>query len=183
MKSRYDNEEAAGAVLSIVATFILSAILFLIIGYGVDRVIQLSIAMQGMPSSQMRYDVIRIMLTTFRFEPIIILVGVGINAWVASTRTLSGEVDLSNMLLGASEMIILTLVLIALTMFGGLGLEYVINIVNTSPILSSGNMLLYSAVQYIAPVFYGLVFLGLVGAIIQYILLCVQVVDFGQQMY
>lgn len=179
MKRDFDNDQAAGAVLSIVATFILSAILFIIIGYGVDRVIQLSIALQGLPSTQMRYDVVKIMLTTFRFEPIIVLVGVGINAWVASTRTLSGEVDLANMLLGASEMIVITLVCIALTMFGGLGLEYVINVVNTNLLLSSGDLLLYQAVQYIAPTIYGLCFLALVGAIIQYILLCIQVVDYG----
>jgi hypothetical protein len=176
---RYDNSEAAGAVISLVAVFLLSSILFIIIGYGVDRVIMTSIAMQSMPSSQMRYDVIRIMIMTFRFEPIVILVGSGLNAWVVSTRTLSGEIDLGGMLLGASEMILLTLVMIALTMFGGLGIEFVINMVTHSTILGTGELALFQAVQYIAPVFYGLCFLGLVGAVIQFILQCVQVVDYS----
>lgn len=180
MKPRYDNSDAAGAVITLVSVFLLSAILFLIIGYGVDRVVWINNALQGMPSSQLRYDTLSVMLMTFRFEPMVVLVGAGLNTWIASVRTFSGEVDLSGMLQGVAEMIILTLAVIALTMFGGIGIEFVINMVNTSPVLSGGDLMLYQAVQYVAPTFYGICFIGLLGAVIQFILQCVQVIDYGQ---
>lgn len=191
MKGKYDNSEAAGAVISIVAVFLLSSALFVIIGYGIDRVVAAMIHMQFMPSSQLRYNILTIFLTTFRFEPILILVGTGLNAWVASIRTVSGEIDLSSMMLAASELILITIALIAITVFGGLGLESVINIVNTNPMLN-GSLLpasivpeilpLYQAVQFLPNVVYGLAFLGLVGAIIQWFLTCVQVSDYSQSM-
>jgi hypothetical protein len=179
---KFQSDDAAGAVISLVFVFLLSAVLFVVIGYGVDKIVAALIALKSMPSTQMRYNVLIAMLTTFRFEPVVILVGAGLNSWVASLRTLSGEIDLSSMMLAASELIILTMALIALTMFGGLGLESVVNVVNHNPILSAGNLMLFSAVQYIPNVVYGMCFLGLIGAIVQFILTCVQVVDYQQSM-
>lgn len=178
---RSDSELAAGATITLVSVFLLSAFLYILIGYGIDRIILVSLQTANvMASTQQRYDTIRVMLTVFQFEPIIMLVGVGINTWVSSTRSESGEVDLSSMLMGASEMIILTLVLIALTMFGGMAIESVINVVNHTAIGLAPDIALFGAVVYTAPLFYGLTVLALMGVVIQYLILCVKVVDYGQ---
>lgn len=180
MNLRRDTEEAAGATLTLVSVFLLSCILFILIGYGIDKVVQMSLVMQSsLPSTQMRYDVIQIMIMVFRFEPFVILIGAGINVWVASIRTTSGEVDLAAMLTAASEMLLLTLGVTALTMFGGMAIEGVIFVMNGLPLSSTFQPGLYSAVIYIAPVFYGLCVLGLMGAVIQFIIQCVQTVDYN----
>jgi hypothetical protein len=174
------NDVAAGATLTLVAVFLLSCVLFIFIGYGVDKIIAMSIAMQGnLPATQMRYDTIKILVMTFRFEPALILIGCGINTWVASTRTESGEVDLAQMLTQSSEMLFLTLGVIALTMFGGAALESIIYTMNNIPIIGTTQNGLYSAVIYIVPIFYGLCFLGLCGAIIQFVIQCVQTIDYS----
>lgn len=173
------DESGAGATISLVAVFLLSCFLFIMIGYGIDRIIMASINMApALASTQMRYDTIGVMITAFRFEPFIILVGVGINTWVVSNRTTSGEVDLGGMMWGAAEMILLTLGMIALTMFGGAAIETVVSVVNNVPYAVSTQPGLYSAVGWIGPVFYGLCFLGLCGAIIQFLMQCVQTVDY-----
>jgi hypothetical protein len=180
MLSRSDTELAAGATITLVSVFLLSCILYIIIGYGIDRIILSSIQMAStMPSTQQRFDTIRVMLTVFQFEPVIMLLGVGINTWVSSTRSESGEVDLSSMLVGASEMIILTLVIIALAMYGGAAIESVINVMNHFVAIGTPDVGLFSAVIYNAGLFYGLCVLALMGVIIQYIILCVRVVDYG----
>lgn len=179
---RHDNEEAAGATLTLVSVFLLSCVLFILIGYGVDKIVAISIATQSiMPATQMRYDVIRLMLLVFRFEPLILLLGGGINVWVVSTKAMGGwaESDLAQMGIGAAELILLTLGMIALVMFGGGALETVVNVVNNVPFVSGENAELYSAVIYVGVLFYGLCFLGLVGAVVQYLILCVRSVDYG----
>jgi len=181
MKTRYDNEEAAGATITLIAVFFLSCILFILIGYGIDKIVAVSIATATIiPATQMRYDTIGVMLMIFRFEPFVILIGAGVNTWVVSTRSQSGEVDLGGMLGGAAEMILLTLGMIALTMFGGAAIEAVANTTNNIPAMIVPQLELYSAVIYIGPAFYGLCFLGLCGAVIQFVLLCVQTVDYSQ---
>jgi hypothetical protein len=176
----HDNESAAGSTITLVSVFMLSCILFILIGYGVDKIIMVSINTAGtMPATQMRYDIIKIMLMIFQIEPFIILIGAGINTWVVSTRSQSGEVDLGGMLAGAAEMVLLTLGMIALVMFGGMALESVINVINNVPFVVTSQIELYSAIIYIGPVFYGLCVLGLLGAVIQYLMLCVQTVDYG----
>lgn len=180
MKFPPDNEVAAGATITITAVFLLSCILFVLIGFGIDKVIMANDGFQSIiSSSQMRYDVIKIMLMTFEFEPFIILIGAGINVWVSSARTTSGESDLSGMVWAAAELLLLTLGMIALTTFGGLAIETVINVMNNIVLTATTQPGLYNAVIYIAPVFYGLCVLGLFGAVIQYIMTCVQTVDYG----
>jgi hypothetical protein len=76
-------------------------------------------------------------------------------------------------------MVLLTLGMIALVMFGGMALESVINVINNVPFVVTSQIELYSAIIYIGPVFYGLCVLGLLGAVIQYLMLCVQTVDYG----
>jgi hypothetical protein len=179
MSNHRDNETAAGSTITLVSVFLLSCILFILIGYGIDKIIMVSINMSGtMPSTQMRYDVIKIMLMIFQIEPFIILIGAGINTWVVSTRSQSGEVDLGGMIGGAAEMVLLTLGMIALVMFGGTALESVINVINNVPFVVTSQVELYSAIMYIGPVFYGLCVLGLMGAVIQFLMLCVQTVDY-----
>ena len=175
----HSNDEAAGAVLTLVSVFLLSGILFVLIGYGIDKVILTSFNLATtMPSSQVRYDVVQLMLKVFQFEPILILLGVAINAWVSSIRTQSGDVNLSAMMVGAAELIIITLVVIGLVMFGGMAIESVITAMNHFVIGGGGGQPgLFSAVQYSGMIFYGVCFLGLVGACIQYLILCVQTVD------
>lgn len=175
-----DNSMAAGATLTIVSVFLLSCLLFVLIGYGVDKIIALSLNFQSIfPATQMRYDTVKILLMAFEFEPFIILIGAGINVWASSTRTTSGESDLSGIAGAAAEMILLTLGVIALTMFGGAAIESVIYTMNNIVQVASPEPGLYAAVIFIAPVFYGLCILGLFGAIIQYIISCVQVVDYS----
>jgi hypothetical protein len=180
MKSnQYDNESAAGATISLVAVFLLSCILFILIGYGIDRIILTSINIAAsMPATQMRYDTIMNMIMVFRFEPFIIIIGAGINTWVVSTRSQSGDVDLGGLLGGAAEMLLLTVGMIALVMFGGAALESVVSVINNVPFVVTEQIGLYSMIMYIGPIFYGLCFLGLVGAVIQFVMLCVQTVDY-----
>lgn len=180
MKHFSDNSIAAGSTITLVSVFLLSCILFVLIGFGIDKVIMASVNFQTIvASSQMRYDVIKVMLMAFEFEPFVILIGAGINVWVVSARSTSGESDLSGMLVAASEMLLLTLGVIALTTFGGLAIESVIGVMNNLVITSATQPGLYSAVIYIAPVFYGLCTLGLFGVIIQFLMTCVQTVDYS----
>jgi hypothetical protein len=88
-------------------------------------------------------------------------------------------VDLGGMLGGAAEMLLLTLGMIALTMFGGAAIESVVSVANNLPFVVTGDFGLYSAVIYVGVVFYGICVLGLMGAIIQYMMLCVQTVDYS----
>ena len=177
---RTNNEEAAGATFSLIAVFVLSGLLFVLIGFGIDKVIATQLSMAAnMPASQMRYDIAQVMIMALRVEPFIVLIGAGLASWIISLRSASGDVPLSELLLGASEMIILTFVMIALELFGGMGIEKVIAAVNSIQV-PGFNVALFSAIQYGAPIFYGVCFLGLCFAIVQFLLVCVQVVDYRQ---
>jgi len=181
MKHTTDNSIAAGSTITMISVFLLSCVLFILIGFGIDKVIMASLNFQSiLASSQMRYDVIKVMLMAFEFEPFIILFGAVVNVWVVSSRSQSGESDLSGMLVAASEMLLLTLGVVALTTFGGLAIESVIGVMNNLVLTTTTQPGLYSAVVYIAPVFYGLCVLGLFGVIIQFIMTCVQTVDYSQ---
>ena len=181
--NHFDNESGAGSTITLVSVFLLTCILFVLIGYGIDKVIMVSLNMVNViPATQMRYDTIKVMLLIFQFEPFIILIGAGINTWVVSTRSQSGEVDLGGMLAGASEMLLLTLGMIGLVMFGGAALEGLIGVINNVPYAMTSQADLYSAVIYIGPVFYGLCVIGLMGVLLQFLMLCVQTIDYGTSM-
>lgn len=175
-----DNEEAsAGGLLTLVTVFLLAGILFLLIGFAVDKIIMVALRLfSSTGSAQMRYDIVNLMVLVFRAEPFILLIGLGINHWVNALREYSGAVSLGALLGGAVEMIILTVVMITLTLFGGAGVDLIIRAADT--LLTSGaTPELYSAVQYAAPVFYGFMFLILLGIVIQFFVLCVQTVDYS----
>lgn len=184
MKFDNDSEEAAAGVFTYVLLFFMAAILFIIIGFGIDRFTLISSTMfYNAPASQMRFDVVNLMLLAFRAEPVILFVCIGINYWVCELRQYSGMVDVGTMVLATVEMITMTLIVVAFTLFGGYGLDTLVNFVNNFTVVNP-DLSLFAAVQYIAPVFYGCMFLILLGVVIQFIMTCVQTVDYSQyQMY
>ena len=180
-KRKWNEEASASGILTLVFVFMLCGILFVMIGFAIDRVV--TTAIQGFsmfPVSQMRVDILKIMIMIFRFEPFIIVISLGINHLINANRSTSGFSDLSTLAISAGEMIILTVVIIALTFFGGMGVEMVINIINTTPI-GSPDLGLFSAIQYTLPVFYGMCVIGLMGSVIQFVVQCVSTVDYTQQ--
>ena len=177
---KMDTESAVGGIITLVFVFVLSMILFILIGYGIDRfTLTAAHLFTGTPSSQMRFDVFNLQVMAFRAEPFIVLIGLGINYWITEIRQQGGMITLSTMLLGTSEMIFLTLVGMAMELFGGFGIDQVIIAVSNWKIIGAG-IDLYSAVQYIGPVFYGVCFLVTLAGIIQYVVMCVSVSDYSQ---
>jgi hypothetical protein len=73
----------------------------------------------------------------------------------------------------------LTVVMITFTLFGGAGIDLIMSTANAQQILGATSEL-YSAIQYTAPVFYGFMLLILLGIVIQFIVTCVQTVDYSQ---
>jgi Na+/H+ antiporter NhaC len=70
----------------------------------------------------------------------------------------------------------LTVVIMAITMFGGYAIDSVVSVMTATKLggAASGG---YELIQYIPNVFYGILFLILVGVCVQFILECVQVSD------
>jgi hypothetical protein len=178
---KVDNEEAsAGGLLTLVTVFILAGILFLLIGFAVDKVIMVGLKLfSSTGDSQMRFDMVNLQLLVFRAEPFVLLIGLGINHWVNALREYSGAVSLGSLLGGAAEMIMLTVVMITLTLFGGAGIDLVMNTTTPMAVVGAGTEL-YAAVQYVAPVFYGFMLLVTISIVIQFIVMCVQTVDYSQ---
>jgi hypothetical protein len=132
--------------------------------------------------SQMRFDVVQLQIMAFRSEPIILLIGLGVNYWVNSIRRFSGEVSLGVVMAGAIEMIFSTLIIMALTLFGGMGLDAVISYVNGASFPGAEGVIgMFSAVQFVAPTFYGIMTLLTIGTIILFFVLCVQTTDYVNQ--
>lgn len=182
---RFDNEEASvGGIFTFIAVFLIAGFLFIANGYAVDQIILTNINMFGTGTgfSQMRFDVVQLQILAFRAEPIILLLGLGINYWVNSLRRFSGDISLGVVMAGAIEMIFSTLIIMALTLFGGMGLDAVIGYVNTANFPGASGVLgMFSAVQYVAPAFYGIMALLTVGTIILFFVLCVQTTDYTNQ--
>ena len=173
-----DNEQAAGGLIALIFCFLLAGVLFVLIGFGIDRLTLLASRMfVGVASSQMRYDVFSLQLMVFRVEPFILLLGVGINYWINQTRVISGTVEIGTLLMGAGEMIVLTIVLMMFNLFGGFGLDFVIQFVNTWQFNVIEDTTL--VIQYLGVAFYGFMFLLTVAVIVQFIVLCVQTVDYA----
>lgn len=180
MKKVNNEEASAGGLLTLITVFILAGILFLLIGFAVDKIIMVALRLfSSSGTSQMRFDIVNLQLLVFRAEPIVLLIGLGINHWVNAMREYSGAVSLGSLLSGAAEMIMLTVVMIALTLFGGAAIDMIMNSTNGMNIVGATGEL-YGAVQYAAPVFYGFMLLILIGIVIQFVILCVQTVDYSQ---
>ena len=172
-----DSESAAGGIITLIFCFILAGVLFVLIGFGIDRLTVLASKLfLNVAASQMRFDVFAIQLMIFRVEPFILLFGIGINYWINQTRVVSGVVELGTLLMGAGEMIILTLVLMMFNLFGGMALDFVIQFVNTWQFVVSGDMTL--VIQYLGVIFYGFMFLLTIAVVVQFVVLCVQTVDY-----
>ena len=180
---KHDNDEAAVGIFTLVLVFLLASVLFIVIGYGIDRFTLLSSAMfTGTAATQMRFDTVGIMIAAFRVEPFILLIGIGMNYWLAEMRQQTGMADVGTMIMAAVEMITMTLILIAFTLFGGYGIDMVVNFANNYAV-ATPDLSLFMAVQYISPMFYGIMFLILVGVIVQFIMTCYKSVDYSQMAY
>jgi hypothetical protein len=174
----HSHENAAAGLFTFAALFFLGAMMFLLIGFGIDKFTVMSSAMfTGTHASQMRFDVVNIEMMAFRAEPIIFLIALGVNYWVGELRQFSGMVDIGAMVVATVEMITMTLIIIAFTLFGGYGLDSLMDFVNNFTIINP-DLSLFMAVQYIAPVFYGVMFLILFGVIVQFVMTCVKTVDY-----
>jgi uncharacterized membrane protein YidH (DUF202 family) len=181
MKMQRDsNEDAAAGIFTFVLVFLVAGIMFIAIGFGIDRFTAISTIMfaSGTGYSQMRFQTVGVELLAFRVEPFVLLLGLGLNYWVSEMRQFSGMADVGVMIVGAVEMITMTLILTAFTLFGGYGIDTVVNTVNKLVLVQNPDLSLFAAVQYIEPCFYGIMFLILIGVIVQFIMLCVQTVDY-----
>lgn len=174
---RTDNSEAAGGIITLMFCFLLAGILFVLIGFGIDRLTLMASKMfVGMAASQMRYDVFAIQLMIFRLEPFILLLGIGINYWVNQIRVVSGIVELGTLLMGAGEMIVLTLVLMMFNLFGGYAIDFIIQFVNGWHFVVQEDMTF--VIQYLGIVYYGMMMLLTIAVVVQFVVLCVQTVDY-----
>lgn len=175
-----DAEEAsAGGIITLITLFLVGGLLFVCCGFAIDKIteiIQMMYATQA--ASQLRYDIVTYQIMTFRVEPIILLIGGGINHFVNSLRETSGSIAMGTVVIGAFEMISLTLVMIACTMFGGAAIDTVIGVVSAWQIGGNPSDLFY-AVEFVGPVFYGIMLLITLGLVVQYLILCVQTVDYS----
>jgi len=178
MRSGINNDDAAAGIFTFVVLFFLSAVLFTLVGFGVDRFTLISSTMfAGTPASQMRFDTVNLMLLAFRMEPIILFFAIGINYWVTELRQYSGMADVGTMIIAAVEMITMTLVLVAFALFGGYGLDTLVHVMNNF-VIDNPDLSLFAAVQYISPLFYGVMLLILIGVIVQFVMTCVRTVDY-----
>jgi len=175
---KYDSESAAGGLITLIFTFLLAGVLFIVIGFGIDRMTLLTTKMYAdVAAAQMRFDVFSFQIMIFRLEPIILLIGVGINYWINQIRQQSGSVMLGTLLMGAGEMIILTIVLMMFTLFGGGAIDFVVNFVNTwqFPVIQDMNFV----IQYLGVVYYAFMFMLTVAVVAQFIVLCFQTIDYA----
>jgi len=179
MKVKHHNEEAAASLFTFVLLFFLCAILFIMVGFGVDKITMISANMfTGIGDSQLRYETANVMILAFRVEPIIMLLGLMINNWVSTLRVNTGMAETGTMIIAGAEMITMSLIMIVFTLFGGYALDNLVNFINKFTVITP-DLSLYSAVQYITPCFYGIMFLIMMGIIVQFIMTCVRTVDYN----
>lgn len=172
------NDEAAGALIGLTLLFLLCGIMFVVVGFGIDRItLAASSSVLGDAAAQLRFDVLNIQLLIFRLEPFIVLLGGGINYWINRNRQMSGEVDVGSTLIAGAEMILVTLVLVVLNMFGGGALDTVTKTVdawNFVPIADH-----YTLIQYLPNAFYGIVMLLTVAVVAAFVISMFKVVDYS----
>jgi hypothetical protein len=173
-----DSESAAGGITTLFFAFLLAGVLFVLIGFGIDRMILLASRMfVGAAASQMRFDIFSMQLMIFRVEPFIMLLGIGINYWINQIRQMSGSVMLGTLLMGAGEMIILTIVLMMFTLFGGMAIDFVIQFVNGWNFVVLEDM--FFLIQYLGTIYYAIMFLLTIAVVAQFVILCFQTIDYA----
>lgn len=181
MMRKHNNEDAVAAgIITIVFVFLLAGILFIANGYAIDMLTKIinTTVFSAAAASQARYDTVNMMAMVVRFEPIVVLLGLGLNHIVNSTREFSDTAPLSTLAMGAAELIFSSVFLIGVALFGGYGLDKVVSTMTTLNFGASG-MGLYDIVQYLPGLVYGFLFLALVGANVLFILQCVGIVDYA----
>ena len=172
-----DNEDAtAGGLLTLVAVFLLAGFLFIAGGWPIDRISDLGISsFSALPANQLRFEVFNLMVTTWRTMPIIILIGGGFNYIIHSMRQFSGPSSIGDMIYSASEMILGSVVIMALEMFGGGALETVTSAASGLP-AETGSFVI---IQYLPGAFYGFCLIAMIGLIINYLIVCASVIDYS----
>lgn len=178
MISKHSNDNAsASGIVTIVAVFLLAGILLIANGFAADKILDVanSNSLAGSSATQLRYDVINLMVAVFRFLPILILISLGINRMIAANREFSEVAPLSTLSIGVAEMIFLNIVILAMTIFGGFGIDTVVNVMTSTALGADSN--LYEIIQFAPNIFYGCMFLACIGVCIQFVLECVQVSD------
>jgi hypothetical protein len=175
----HKSEDAAASIFTFVLLFLLCAILFLMIGFGVDKITLIASNMfTGVGESQLRFETFNVMILVFRIEPIIMLMSIGLNYWVSTLRINSSMADTSTMIIAAAEMITMTFILIVFEIFGGSALDNLVNFINKFPI-ANPDVSLFAAVQYIEVCYFGILFLILIGVIVQFVVTCIKTVDYS----
>lgn len=178
-----DNSEAsAGGIVTFIAVILIGGMMFITNGFAIDRITAIMGTLPHTVAAQFRFDIVNYQIMVFRVEPIILLLGAGLNYLVNNLREYSGTIALSTIVIGAVEMIFLTLAAIALTLFGGQGIDMVVDVVDSWAIGGEVSDLFF-ATQFIGPVFYGLMLLVTIGLVIQFLILCVQTVDYSTSRY
>jgi len=183
MKNKYmDNEDgSAGGIFTLVSIFLLAGFLFVVNGFVLDQLTLM--ANSGMfattAASQLRYDVFNLIIMVFRFQPIIVLIALGINQLMSSNMQFSETTPLSSLAFGVIELEFITTIIMAVAMFAGYGLDTVVSTVSTTGIGASATMGTsgFTLIQLIPNVFYGTMLIIIIGATIQFVLECVQVSD------
>lgn len=183
MSKKYmDNEEAsAGGIFALVSIFLLAGFIFVVNGFVLDQLT--GVANSGMfenvAASQLRYDVFNLMVMVFRFQPIMVLLALGLNQLMSSNMQFSEMTPLSKLAFGVIELEFITVIMMAVAMYGGYGLDAIVSTVSLMGLGTTGTVGTtgYTLIQYIPNVFYGVMILIIIGATIQFVLECVQVSD------
>jgi len=177
---KLDDSGSAGGIVILIGMFLLAGILFISVGFAIDRLTLIASKMfVDTASSQMRFDTVNLQLMVFRAEPFILLIFAGINYWVTEIRQFSGTIPVGTMLMNCGEMIILSLVLVAFTLFGGYGIDLAVQFANGWAV-AGVDLDLTGVVQYGGPLFYGFMFILTIGVVIQFCISCVQLTDYSR---
>ncbi len=177
--SHIDNESGAGGLMALVLGFLLAGFLLLVMGFGLDLITHLANQIfLSLVSTQMRYDVFALQVMVFRAEPLIFLLGLGINYWITEIRTGSGAVALGAIVLGICETVMITFVVMLLTLYGGYGIDYVCNFVSNWFMPGITNFWFYVP-QYIPIIFYAFMFFVTVAVVAQFVILCFQTIEYA----
>jgi len=179
---KHSNDNGAAAIFGFVLIFLLSGLIFLCVGYGVDKLTMVAASQYTGIESNLKVTTFNYMLLVFRAMPIITLITIGISYWVACLRTENSVSEIGTMIVASVEMISLSFVLMAFELYGGLAIDSMAQFASTFPV-TNPDLSLYQAAQYIGPVFYGLIFIIMISLVVNFVMTAVRVVDFSNYNY
>ena len=176
----FDNDSgSADGLVTMVICFVLAGAFFVFGGYGIDVVTMLinngSLATTG--EMQMKYDVINLMIMEYRVLPLIVLVGLGVYNWAASTREYSAVSSLRNMVLACAGTPLSLMFMIVIAASAGKALDMLQGI-GASLNMGCTTTGLCNAVSWIPNMVYGLIMLVSFGIVIALVLNCVSEIDY-----